>query len=177
MIAFTGVINYFWDYARNVNCTAQDCFIHTFKSSSGMDSRFFTANAFVFTGEHMAGPGLPSVDTLPRHKLCTVNFCHAFSVSVTLLQQNVVPFLDGAQKCCHFLYQIGTNAAFTATCFRKKILTRLYRRSVVYYFYSQRETSAWQSCCGNLLCGARTCIGTCVRCLCTTKSHATHPRR
>lgn len=35
----------------------------------------------------MAGPGMPLVDTLPRHKLCTVNFCSASSFSVTLLQQ------------------------------------------------------------------------------------------
>ena len=87
----------------------------------------------------MAGPGLPSVDNLPRHKLRTVNFCNAFSVSVTLLQQYVVPFLDGAQKCCHFLYQIGTNDAFTATCFRDKTLTRLHRRSVVCFFTARER--------------------------------------
>ena len=165
-----------WDYARNVNYTAQDCFIHVFNPFSGMNSRFFTDNAFIFTGEHMAGPGLPSVDTLPRHKLSTVNFCNAFSVSVTLLQQYVVPFLMGHINVVIVFIKWAPMMPLPRIVFRDQTLTRLYRRSVV-NLYSQRETYAWKSCCGNLLCGARTCIETCVRCLRTTQSHATHPRR
>ena len=67
----------------------------------------------------MAGPGLPTVDTLPRHKLSTVNFCNAFSVSVTLLQQYVVPFLMGHINVVIVFIKWAPMMPFAANCFSR----------------------------------------------------------